>query len=170
MKIENERQKNLTFLINLLGIKTKIYNIKYEVYKDNIKHLDKKIISVLENQNARKHDCTTRTICTLLDMDYYEVKRMQYELANKYDLFLPNNKIITECILKEYGYCKLDIGSREMHIAQFMYENKIGKYAICTGDHIFAYINGTWYDNKNNLNNPDSYLLAPVIYVYKHIK
>lgn len=43
-----------------------------------------------------------------------------------------------------------------------MSTHKKGRYDISADGHIVAYINGTWYDDKDNFRGPDYFLVQKV--------
>ena len=76
-------------------------------------------------------------------------------------------------ILSEYGYEMKRIKSKDRYISvgEFMATHKKGRYAISANRHIVAYINGTWYDDKDNFSSiPDYFLVQKVRAIFYETK
>lgn len=148
--INNERNNMHCFITNyILGIDTCIHNIEYN-----------------DKFNNKRKDCSTRTLSKLLDINYYEILKMQLNKALDYGTIHANYLPIVEDILKEYNYYRLYIEENKITVGEFMYTNKHGKYAICSNGHIIAYIDGIWYDNESMLKYSDQFILSNIYRVY----
>lgn len=145
---KKELKKHERFICDYLGIKLRLYKIDYKY---------------LEGPKCRR-DCTTRTITRLLNIPYQDVLKKQLELALEYEQVHANYYKITIDILSEYGYEMKRIKSKDRYISvgEFMATHKKGRYAISANGHIVAYINGTWYDDKDNFRGPDYFLVQKV--------
>ena len=146
------KRKPDRFLLDILGIKIKKFNIKYI---DNGK---------TNPDVSHRFDCTTRSLSRVLNIPYYDILKMQLERAIEYSIPRANYLKITEDILKEYGYSKIKV--KKQTAAQFMYEHKEGRYVIFVESHAFAYINGTWYDNDHCFAGINNFLTARILCAY----
>ena len=143
--------KENRFIVDALGIKLRHNNFDYKT-----------------KLPKRRMDCSTRTISRLLNIPYDDVLKLQFKIAYNYGMLHPNYDDITRDILTSYGYKRISIAATHQSVAQFMYEHKEGRYAIAAAKHILAYINGTWYDDNQNLIAPDLYIVQKVAYVYEY--
>lgn len=141
-------KKEEKFIADMLGIKLRNYNIKYK-----------------QKIPGPRKDCTTRALSRLLNIEYYDVLKMQLSEAYNIGTVHANYEKVTENILSNAGYITIKVNRRQS-VAQFMYEHKTGRYAIVAGGHIVAYINGTWYDDELNFNNVNAFLGCNIYKVY----
>lgn len=133
------------FITDFLGIGTEIQEIKY----------------TKDIKSMRNRDCSTRTICNLLNYNYFDVIDMQLEGSKKYHQIHSNFLFVIQDILNSDGYTDLKI-DKDMTVAEFCYMNKHHSYAISSCNHIFAYINGSIIDNKYCLFNVDQILTQKI--------
>lgn len=140
------------FILNLLGIKTELNSIQYE-RKESEKHMDM--------------DCTTRAFSTLLNMPYKEVLRIQHTKALEQELAFANFDDSIKAILEDFDFEEVCVKPMSISNAEFMYTHKKGSYAIVSAAHMYAYIDGTWYDNECGFMEADHYLTEKIWYVYK---
>lgn len=153
---KKELKKHERFICDYLGIKLRLYKIDYKY---------------LEGPKCRR-DCTTRTIARLLNIPYQDVLKKQLELALEYEQVHANYYKITMDILSEYGYEMKRIKSKDRYISvgEFMATHKKGRYAISANKHIVAYINGIWYDDKDNFRCADYFLVQRVDAIFYESK
>ena len=116
-------------------------------------------------------DCTIRALCRILNIKYDEAYKMMMDEASK--LHLPSvgyTKVFAN-VLDSYGYEIWIWAPEKISIAEFMHTHKRGRYALIYENHVFAYINGTWYDSDKILKYADielSYRLNYVICEHKY--
>ena len=137
------------FLIDLLGIKIKRYNIKYDKF----------------NNVDNRMDCSTRTLSKILCLSYNDVLNMQLKYGLEFQMLHSNYICITKAILYNFNYKRVEI-VKNTSVAEFMYKHKTGKYVLITSKHMIAYIDGVWYDNDYCLKCPDKFLVETLKYVY----
>lgn len=140
------------FMLNLLGIKTKLNSIQYES-KEKEKYMDM--------------DCTTRAFSTLLNMSHKDVLKLQHSKALEQGLAFANFDDTIKAILEDFGFEELDMEPMFISNAEFMSTHKTGAYAVISSAHMYAYIDGVWYDNECGFMEADRYITEKIWYVYK---
>lgn len=152
---KKEIKKHERFICNALGIKLKEFKINYKYLKC-----------------ANRQDCSTRTITRLINIPYQDVLRKQLELAVKYEQVHANYLKIAKEILFDYGYemKRILLNERYISVGEFMATHKKGRYGIVAGNHMIAYINGIWYDNKSNLRRADNFLIEKIGVIFYESK
>lgn len=153
--LKERQREHERFICNALGIKLCVREVEYT--------------KVLKTE--RRLDCTTRTLSTILDISFKEALKKQLLLAVEYETPHGNYIEITEEILKSHGFNRIKIGVVDhISVAEFMCTHKTGKYVIIADGHMIAYIDGTWYDNKDNFNKVDLFLTKYVAFAFTNQK
>ena len=148
------KKKRLDYICRQLGIKLRTF--EPNPYKQEL--FDKYNITSIA-------DCSIRTLCRILNLEYDEAYKIMMEETN--ELHLPSVGYVTLLarILELKGYVILSFKKYRISIAEFMHINKNGRYVLIYDDHAFAYINGTWYDSDSILNFADGELPYKLNYV-----
>ena len=153
-KLEERQKEHERFICDTLGIKTKV---KEEKYNKELK--------------VARRDCTTRAISTVLNVPFKEVLQKQLLIAVEYEMPLAGYIEISEKILKMNGFNKMKINLTDhISVAEFMCKHKKGKFVIVAAGHMLAYIDGVWYDNKDNFHKIDLFLAQYVAFAYTNQK
>ena len=95
-------------------------------------------------------DCAVRALGILTNQDwettYIQLAFLGYQMCD-----MPNSSQVAGAFLRQRGYYRYPLPDDET-IRQFVDDHPVGHYAVCTGSHIAAVIDGTLYDAWNSLN------------------
>lgn len=111
-------------------------------------------------------DCTVRTLCVILKLDWDGAHRLLCDTAREMGL-MPSNPAVMWALLKKRGFTRSALPDRCptcYTVADFAREHPHGTYVVATGTHILAIINGDWYDSWNSGDE------VPVYYWQKNIR
>lgn len=149
------REEHQKFIMNTLGIKLKeLEPVKYKKGIDDSYEL--------------RNDSTTKALSKVLNLPYYQVLDKQYKVAQKYG-YLPTYIKVTKEILRQNDYKATKFHTiDEISIAEFLYNHKKGKYIIVGGNHIFAYIDGVWYDDKSYFKFINQIITQHIVFAFSY--
>ena len=97
-------------------------------------------------------DCSTRSMCKVLNEPYEKIFDRQIELSKQYYINFAHLVIMDE-IMRAHGYeYSFVYDDVNLTILSFMLSHLVGRYLLITNDHAVAYVDGTLYDNFNPKN------------------
>ena len=107
----------------------------------------------VSSKRKRAGDCAVRCIMAAEGLSWEDTFNKLCLKAVKCQL-MPNDIIIIEKVLKEYGYCaekapmvKCGDRKRRMTVKEFASHNKKGTFILSLSGHIVCLKDGDWYDS-----------------------
>lgn len=137
-KEEIEVEFNENFYSELLGIK-KVISDPHPRSGHNLKDYG---------------DCEIRSLYNICPSDQQNWEEIHHNLniiGENLKLQINSPSVLTEFIhvnIKDVTTIEFKDITRYRTIGEFLYDNKKGTFIVSSSDHIFAYIDGVWYDNE----------------------
>lgn len=96
------------------------------------------------------YDCVQRALCKLFDMDWDMVYRELFEIGYESGFMVNSINTITK-YASIHGFTTIDLedGPSGIKLGSFLARHRKGRFAISCCGHMFAYIDGTIYDNRH---------------------
>lgn len=97
-------------------------------------------------------DCTVRTLSKVLNISWDEAFDMLSDMAKKMCV-MPSDKNAFSAVLRMNGFYRQNLPNicpECFTIRDFARENPVGKYVLCTGNHVVAVVNGDYFDIWNS--------------------
>ena len=114
-------------------------------------------------KNKAVGDCVIRALCKALGDDWYSVYT-QVTVQGYAQADMPSSNAVWGQFLKENGYARYVIPNTCPDcytIREFVEDNPVGAFILCTGSHVVTAINGVYYDSWDSGNE------VPIFYYRK---
>ena len=107
-----------------------------------------------------RSDCSTRSMCKVLNEPYESIFNQQIVLAQRFYLNYAHIVVI-DYIMESHGYqYSISHDDVDNTVLSFMLSHLKDRYVLITNDHAVAYIDGTLYDNFDPKNIEEGFSMV----------